>query len=216
MNLKHFFTFAVCCAALLATAAERQIIRTKIQPGKKYSFLRIAKLPDDFNALPSEGAKASFKRDAQNLYISVNMVDADPVSESTADQTILQKTGDALQIFIKPAHDSRLWEVLADCNGKKSCFFHWGAGRMFYPGADAAPPVKIAAKSTKTATGWQCDITFPIAEVAKAQKFPADTVWTIMIVRFNYGKNLPTREISCFPQVVRNESDPVRFGVIMD
>ena len=87
---------------------------------------------------------------------------------------------------------------------------------MFYPGADAAPPVKIAAKSTKTATGWQCDITFPIAEVAKAQKFPADTVWTIMIVRFNYGKNLPTREISCFPQVVRNESDPVRFGVIMD
>lgn len=213
MNFKAFFTVAVLCAAVCADAG--RIVREELVPGKEYRFLTLAKLPNDFNRLPVEDATVKFKRDAGNLCISVNMLDADTVSESTKDQTNLIRLGDSLQIFIKSDKDTRLWEVMTDVNDRKSCFFHWGVGRMInYPAPEVPAPVKICAKSEKTASGWKSEIVFPLAEVAKANNIPADAVWSVMVLRYNCGSNLVTRDISCFPQAVIKEADPARYAIL--
>ena len=213
MKIKHLFTAAILSAAFFARAGE--IVRVRLEPGKEYQLRKLAKLPADFNRLPEEDSTVKYRRDAKNLYITVDMIDADTVSESSRDQTNLIKFGDSLQIFIKPEKDTRLWEVMSDVKNRKSCFFHWGAGRMiYYPAPDAPAPVKISAKSEKTAAGWKSEIVFPIAEVAKVNNIPADAVWHIMILRYNIGSNLPTKDISCFPQAVINESDPARYAIL--
>lgn len=213
---KHLLTIIFCTAALTLAAAERQIVREKIFPGVKNQLLITAKLPADFKVLPQENSYFSYTKDDQNLYLSMEMIDGDVVNESVADQASLQKTGDAVQFFIKTAGDNRLWEVIADASGHKSCFFHWSAGRMFYPASGTPAPLKITVKSVKNAAGWRSDIVFPFAEAAKSQNLPADAQWHIIAVRYNYGKNISNREVSTFPQAVRFETDPARFGVLAD
>ena len=100
---KHLLTIIFCTAALTLAAAERQIVREKILPGVKNQLLITAKLPADFKVLPQENSYFSYTKDAQNLYLSMEMIDGDVVNESVADQASLQKTGDAVQFFIKTA-----------------------------------------------------------------------------------------------------------------
>ncbi len=211
MKIRNLFISAILSTAFFARAGE--IVRVQLEPEKEYQFLMLAKLPNDFNRLPQEDATVKFKRDAKNLYISVDMLDADTVSESVSDQTNLTKFGDSLQIFIKPEKDSRLWELMTDVKNRKSCFFHWGTGRMiYYPAPSAPAPVKISAKSEKTTAGWKSEIVFPLAEAAKANNIPADAVWNIMVVRHNCGSNLNIKDTASFPQAVGKENNPARFA----
>ena len=211
MNWKKF-SLAAAAAGTLYTAHADRIVPAEIANESPCPLVIIANQPSDLNVLPQEPAVAVFAKDEKNIRVVVDMTDSDVLSESASDQTLLHKTGDAVQIFISPENDTRLWELMLDAANRKSCFFHWGPGRMFYPAATEKPPVNISAVAVKTATGWKADVTFPAAEVAARQKLPADTCWRIMVVRYNYGRDLPRRELSCYPQAVRNTSDPTRFG----
>ena len=192
-----------------------EIVPVEIRGGVPCPLVTVAYQPSDLNILPAEQATVTFAQDAQNIRISVDMTDADVLNESVSDQTQLQKTGDAVQILLSPENDTRIWEIFADAANRKSGFFHWGPGRMFYPPAKDAPPVNITAVSVKTAAGWKTDVTFPAAEVLRKQNLPADTRWRVMVVRYDFGRNLSRRDVSCFPQAVRTVSDPARFGLLI-
>ena len=211
MNWKTL-SLAIAAAGILHTAEAGRIVPPELRNDRPNPLVIVANLPMDFNVLPEEPASVTFFQDARNIRVVVEMTDSDVLSESASDQTLLHKTGDAVQIFISPENDTRMWELMADAANRKSCFFHWGPGRMFYPAATDKPPVNISAVAVKTASGWKADVTFPAGEVAARQKLPADTRWRIMVVRYNYGRNLSRREVSCFPQAVRVVSDPARFG----
>ena len=42
---------------------------------------------------------------------------------------------------------------------------------------------------------------------------PPDTSWKIMLIRYNYGKNHPRRDVSGYPQLV-NVPDILRFALL--
>ena len=214
MSCKTFCMLAAMIGIAWSVEAG-EIVPAEIRCGVAYPLVVNASLPNDLNVLPVEPAAVTFAQDAQSIRITVDMTDADVLSESVSDQTQLQRTGDAVQILLSPENDTRLWEIFVDAANRKSCFFHWGPGRMFYPPATDAPPVAITAVSVKTAAGWKTDVTFPAAEVLRKQNLPADRVWRVMVVRYNFGRNLSRRDVSCFPQAVRVVSDPSRFGRIV-
>ena len=122
------------------------------------------------------------------------------------------KIGDAVQVFIKSENGTQLWEVLAAPGSRKSCFFHWGAGRMFYPAATETAPFDAEVKTVKTAGGWRAEIVFPLAEIAKQHKLDSQSGWTVQTMRHHYGRNISRRDSSGFPQAVKTPSDPRRFG----
>ena len=78
------------------------------------------------------------------------------------------------------------------------------------PGVFALPGCRAHAE--KTASGWQCRLEVPLDEAAR-QLGLADAVgWRVMVMRYNYGKNHPRRDVSSFPQAVRVIPDVERFA----
>ena len=212
MKIRMFALLSVCAAAVTAHAVPGEIVRQDIAENTAYPFMVVAQFPQDYNKLAVEAAAVSYRQQGGELNITVDMSDGDVVSEAVADQTVLNKFGDAVQIFIKPADRTMLWEIQAAPGNRKSCFFHWGAGRMFYPAATETAPFDAKVKTVKTAAGWKAEISFPLAEIAKQHQLDPKGAWTVMAVRHHYGRNLSRRDSSAFPQAVKTVSDPRRFG----
>ena len=214
MEMKKLFTVAGACVTAFAAAfaAPQEIVRQDIVENEQYPFFVIANLPQDFNVLACEAGSISYRQDGGNLCVTVKMKDGDLVNEAVSDQSGLQKVADCIQLFIKPENDTRMWEVLATAGKHKSCFFHWGAGRMFYPPASAAPPVDVDVKSSVTADGWMTEIRFPLAEVCRKYQLDPQARFLVMAVRWHYGKDISRRVCSSAPQAVKVASDPTRFA----
>lgn len=212
MQMKMMMFFAVLGSSIVLAAAPGSILREKIQNGKTYSLFRVAKLPADLHVLDQEEGKVTFYYDKKNLRVSIVLMDADIVSESPGDQEQQSKFGDTVRIFVKPAAGTEFWEIYVDSKGHKSCFFHWGPGRMFYPPATEAAPLKIQAKTGRIAGGWKCEVVFPLSQAAKSRNLPANTIWHVMAGRHNYGANLDFRYSSSYPQAVNTAVDIARFG----
>ena len=212
MKIRTFALWSACVAAVTAWAVPGEIVRQEIVENTAYPLMVVAQLPQDFNRLAVEDATVSYRQDGGKLCITVEMTDGDVVSEAVANQTALNKFGDAVQVFIKSENGTQLWEVLAAPGGRKSCFFHWGAGRMFYPAATETAPFDAEVKTVKTAGGWRAEIVFPLAEIAKQHKLDPKNGWTVQTMRHHYGRNISRRDSSGFPQAVKTPSDPRRFG----
>ena len=212
MKTKTFLLLSAGMLTLSSWAVPGEIIHQDITENTAYPFTVVAQLPQEFNKLAVEDATVTYRQDGGDLCIAVEMSDGDVVTEAVADQTALNKLGDTVQIFIKPENSTHLFEVQAAPGNRKSCFFHWGAGRMFYPAATEAAPFDAKVKTVKTASGWRAEIVFPLAEVAKKYRLEPKGAWTVQAVRHHYGSNLSRRDTSGFPQAVKNVSDPRRFG----
>lgn len=199
-------------AAMLSLGAEH--VRTEILAGKEYPFF--ARVDNDlyyFNRLPQERGTVKFTKKADALCITTAFKDSDVVAESTADQTMLNKTGDAIQIFLKPENETFVWEIFVDPNNHKSCFFHWGLGRMFYTSSDKAEKPAVSVKTAKGDGFWNAEILFPFSEVRKyGLNFSDKEEWTVMVVRTNYSKHLAKKELSSYPQAVKDFANPIFFG----
>ena len=212
MNIRNFVFLTALCSSMVLTAAPGDILRAKIRYGKDYPMLKKAMKPEDLNVLAREDGTVTFFGDKKNLRISVVLKDQDIISESTCDQDMQTRYGDSLRFFIKPSSNTMLWEVQVAANGKKSCFFHWGAGRMFYPLPTVAAPLKVQVNTGRIAGGWKCEVVFPLELAAKSRKLPADTRWQVMVSRCNFGSNLPSRCESSYPQATVTAVDMQRFG----
>ncbi len=211
MKKSLILTF-VSVAAMLA-AGEQEFIRQELACGGAVQHFRInAGKPEDFNRKPAEAACVQADNDQDFLYLTVTMKDNDLINEATKDQLPLRNFGDAVQIFLKSEKDTYIWEFQTDPAGRKSCFFHYGPGRIFYP--EAGTPFPDFSVKNLTGNGeWQTRIAIPLSIFReKGFKFTNDEKWTIMIVRHNFSRFHDAKESSSYPQVVGNMYNPAHFG----
>jgi hypothetical protein len=206
---------AVCAVAMLGVSAA-EFVRPQLFCGKgAENFRKLAKLPEDFNRKPIESTAVKASYDKDNLYLEFVMEDDDTLTEAEKNQTQLRSQGDALQLFFKSEKDTFLWEFQLSPNGKKSCFFHYGAGRMFYPEAGSAfPDFKVVNKLAKGK--WDVNVTIPLSIFReKGFKFSKDEKWTFMFVRHNYSRFHNERDTSSYPQGIPGTSSPEFFGELV-
>lgn len=206
---------AVCAVAMLSVSAA-EFVRPQLFCGKDAeNFRKIARLPEDFNRKPIENTTVKATCDKNNLYLEFTMDDDDTLTEAEKNQTQLRAQGDALQLFFKSEKETFLWEFQLSPNGKKSCFFHYGAGRMFYPEAGSAfPDFKVVNKLAKGK--WNVEVTIPLSIFReKGFKFTNDEKWTFMFVRHNYSRFHNERDTSSYPQGIPGTSNPEFFGELV-
>ena len=201
-------------AAFSAVAAE--FVRPQLVCGKDAQFFRmVAKEILHFNRKPLEAASVKADCDKNNLYLTIAMADDDTLTEATQNQSQLRTFGDAIQIFLKSEKETYLWEFQLAPNGKKSCFFHYGAGRMFYPEPGSAFPDFTVVNKLQNGK-WDVSVTIPLSIFRdKGLKFTADEKWTFMIVRHNFSRFHNDRETSSYPQAVHGTSNPEFFGELV-
>ena len=217
MMKKIVFIFAlVATCSFFANAAE--IIRPQLVCGGEaksfFSQIYYSNLKT-LNNKPIEAAAVKADCDKDNLYLTFDMEDNDIITEATENQTKLGGFGDAVQIFLKSEKETFLWEFFVSCNGKKSCFFHIGAGRMSYPQADSPfPDFKVENKLSKGR--WIAEVTIPLSIFReKGFKFTNDEKWTFMLIRHNDSRFHSERDNACYPQSGGSSSDPAYFGELV-
>ena len=214
--MKKITVFAAIAFVSVASNAT-EIIRGQLggrdNSGKEFRI--IAKKPEHYNRKPLEPAIVSVRNDKDNLYLSLSMKDNDTLSEAKKDQDTLRNQGDALQIFLKSEKETYLWEFQVNPFGRKSCFFHPGAGRMFYPEPGSRFP-DFTVENQLGNGKWDVYIAIPAAIFReKGFKFTNDEKWTIMVVRHNFSRFHNEREISSYPQALANVAYPEYFAELI-
>ena len=148
--------------------------------------------------------------DDNYLYVGAEVEDSDVMNEGKEDQSYLYRTGDLIEVFLKPAKENYYWEIYGSANNKKTWLVFPSRGRGT-PSVLAYLPedLKVAAAVDGTLNNWQdrdkgwtVEIIIPIKELtAKGIKFDNSTNWTVLIARYNYSRYLPAAELSTFPRL---------------
>jgi hypothetical protein len=146
--------------------------------------------------------------DDNNLYVGAEAEDSDVMNEGKEDQTHLYRTGDLIEVFLKPADENYYWEIYGSANSKKTWFAFPSRGRGT-PSVLAYLPEDLKVSCAVDGTlnnwrdkdkGWTVEIMIPIKELtAKGIKFDNSANWTVLIARYNYSRFLPAAELSSFP-----------------
>lgn len=175
-----------------------------------YSLQLPSKSLNPDNTIQEQGA-VKLLWDDNYLYVGAQLEDSDVMNEGTEDQTHLYKTGDLIEVFLKPSGENYYWEVYGTPNNKKSWFFFPSRGRIIFPAcANYLPPdFNVAATIAGTLnnwrerdTGWTIEMAIPIKELTVyGAKFDNSCNWTVLIARYNYSAYLEKTELSSYPQL---------------
>lgn len=150
--------------------------------------------------------------DEQRVYVGVAFADRDVVQEDDQDQRFHFRTGDVAETFLKPAGASHYWELYVTPNGRKTSLFFPSRGRLGLPSAmTEMPGLHVAAKVDGTLNDWQDEdrgwtavLSIPLAALAAHGVAPPPVGdWTVLVARYNYGRQLPKVELSSFPRMPR-------------
>jgi len=66
---------------------------------------------DSGTDVPKEGGEAMLAWDEEALYVGAHLVDSDVVQKGEKDQSHFYKTGDLLEVFLKPEKEEWYWEL---------------------------------------------------------------------------------------------------------
>lgn len=167
-----------------------------------------------------EGGRIRLLHTQTHLILGAELTDSDVVQESHEDQQPHFKSGDVLELFLKPHEAPHYWELYVTPNGKKTVYFFEGGGRKFLPSAYAQDPswLDVAASvqgsfndPSNRDAGWTAEMAVPLAELA-ARGIPLQPgqPWQILVGRYNYTIHLPARELSMSPQLPRTSFHETR------
>jgi len=180
--------------------------------------IRSSALPDYLNnrrdKVVKEGAKVRIAWDKDNIYISAEMTDSDLYCYDEGDQKHYYKSGDVLEVFLKPENNPNetwYWELYCAPNGCKTAFFFPGMGCKIFPKAEEFPieGQKTGAVCNGTVNvwedkdkGWTAEMSVPIKDLtARGEKFGPGSKWKILVSRYNYNRYFTAPECSSFPQL---------------
>ncbi|MEQ9455020.1 MAG: GDSL-type esterase/lipase family protein [Phycisphaeraceae bacterium] len=159
-----------------------------------------------------EGGEVRLAYDDDYLYVGVFLTDSDIVQESDEDQQMHFKTGDVVEVFLKPDSATWYWELYATPNGRRSAFFFPGSGRLPLPSAYTYQSnLRVGAQITGTLnawrdhdTNWTAEFAIPREELA-AQGVPLapGQSWRMLIGRYNYSRYLEHPELSMYPRLLK-------------
>jgi hypothetical protein len=233
--------FFLICGICLTLAASPKYYRRHIQVAKvsgmtpenalehpiwkktpEYQMMHIVRAAEDINRLPDEGGIVQCLYDDQYFYCRVQFFDSDIINSGTKDGQHFYRTGDLLEIFIKPAKASYYWECYGTPNKLKTRFFYASRATLHFASnfVHKDTGLKVDAKvdgtmndSSDTDKSYTVLLAMPISDLnsplLSPEKHPAGTVpfapgniWLLQAARYNYGITLNNFELSCFPQSV--------------
>ena len=167
-----------------------------------------------FNPLPGSGCTENGKVriiwDKKYVYIGAVLKDSDIVQESDTNGSFFYRTGDVLEVFIRPVGKRCYWEIYGTPNNKKSSFLfpskRKAKGRAGLAGSIAheIPGLKTAAVLNGTLnndsnrdTEWTIEMAIPINELEKSGiKIAPGEKWIFHIGRYNYSSYLENKELT--------------------
>lgn len=167
--------------------------------------------PTPPNSAVLEGGRVQLAWDDQFLYVAATVLDSDVVAESDEDQAPHFRTGDVVEVFLKPQGKLYYWELYATPHARKTAYFFPSRGRGWLPSSGENPiAMHVAAAIDGTLNdwkdrdhGWTAEIAIPQAELrALGDPLGRDAPpWRILIGRYNYSAYLDvdTAELSCVP-----------------
>ena len=159
---------------------------------------------------PLERGYFKVKYDADFLYVLAVLDDEDVVQTSREDQALACETGDVIEVFLKPEDKSAVWELYGTPWSKVTTLFYPWPGhsyrdqQKFVPGIKAAALTREVDDPEKDKSGWTIEMAIPRELIEQTGgTFAPDKEWRILLCRYNYGKNLPSRQISSTPRLPR-------------
>lgn len=157
---------------------------------------------------PLERGYFKVKYDEGFLYVLAVLDDEDVVQPCREDQAFAFDTGDAIEVFLKPENKCAFWELCGTPWSKVTTIFYPWPGhsarfnQKFVPGIKAAALARPAADPEKDKAGWTIEMAIPRELIERTgETFAPDKEWRILLCRSNYGKNLPSKQISSTPQL---------------
>ena len=160
---------------------------------------------------PFERGYFKVKYDAENLYVLAVLEDEDIVQTAKVDDALFGPTGDAVAVFLKPADQSGSCGIFGTPWGNKSAFlFPWAGYSLMEPQKSATVRVAALAREVadpeKDKAGWIVEMAVPKALLEQTGGvFAADKDWRVLLYRFNYGKSLPSGQLSSTPKLPRTD-----------
>lgn len=148
-----------------------------------------------------EGGEIRFLWNSQYLFVMGNMEDSDIVQECDGDNQHLYKSGDVMEVFVKPSGQPLYWELYVASNQRESSVFFPSHGRIL-PGrfTDFAMGGLVCKAKLDgvlnnykgKSKGWKAIMTIPMPEFEKSCG-PLDLV---QVARYNHSYCLDDCELS--------------------
>lgn len=161
---------------------------------------------------PFERGFFKVKYDDKFLYVLASMEDGDVVQTNTENQKNSFATGDIIEVFLSPAKNDAIWEIYGTpLNNCTTIFYPWGGHTPFDRQTFQGENIKLAVNVNGSVNsgdeadkGWDIEMAIPRELIEKAgEVFEPGKEWRILLCRYNYGKNLPFKQISSTPRLPR-------------
>lgn len=165
------------------------------------------KVQMDQGLAPAEGGTIRLLWDDAYLYVGFVLNDTDMIQKENRDQQHHYRTGDVLELFLKPADQSHYWEFYVAPNGCKTAFFFPKRGDnpqaddlAYQQGFTVAVSGNGTLNDNQLDRNWTGMLAIPLAAL-KAKGIPLDQnhAWTIFVGRYNYWQELTRCELTMFP-----------------
>lgn len=163
-----------------------------------------------FTSLPryscKENGKVKLLWDDKYVYLGGVLYDSDIVQESNKNWQHHYKTGDVMELFLKPENKRHYWELYVTPNSKKNSFFYLSRGRLGLPSGFSyrvyGLMVSAICKGTLNNAGdrdvlWTAEMAVPREELEKyGDKITPGKIWSFIVSRHNFSAYLEDKELS--------------------
>ena len=164
----------------------------------------------NFTSLPryscNENGKVKLLWDDKYVYLGGVLYDSDIIQESNKNWRHHYKTGDVMELFLKPGGKRHYWELYVTPNGKKNSFFYLSRGRLGLPSGFSyrvdGLMVSATCQGTLNNAGdrdvlWIAEMAVPRKELEKyGDKITPGKVWSFIVSRHNFSAYLDAKELS--------------------
>jgi len=160
---------------------------------------------------PFERGFFKVKYDSEYLYVLGSMEDKDLVQTARENQKLAFGTGDMIEVLLKPESKSAYWELYGTpWNHCTTLFYPW-RGHSYMENQSFNDGIKVAVmlrgtinKDDDEDSGWDIEMAIPRTLIEKTgEEFAPGKEWRILLGRYNYGKNLPSKQVSSTPRLPR-------------
>ncbi len=145
--------------------------------------------------------------DDKYVYFGGVFYDSDIVQLANKDWRHYYRTGDLMEIFLKPENKRYYWELYSTPNSLKNSLFYWSGGRLGLRGSSLAYRMEgMLVKSSCDGTlnnekdydkQWTTEMAVPIGELEKhGEKIEPGKVWRFLTGRYNYSIHLDQKELT--------------------
>lgn len=144
--------------------------------------------------------------DDKYVYVGAVFCDSDIVQLSKRNWRHYYRTGDLIEVFLKPAEKRYYWELYATPNNLKNSLFYISGGRAGLYNRSRYKVEEMLVASTCDGTlnnekdydkQWTVDMAIPVKELEKyGEKITPGKVWNFLIGRYNYSIHLDRKELT--------------------